>query len=263
MKKKERRSPEEEINIIPLLKAILKKWWLIALAGLLLGGIAFGAARLILKPTYRSGFTAYVNNQQNQSSRESVTASDVNASKQILETYIRIVGSNRVLTAAAKSINMDLPFSQLSKMVSAEAQGETEIIYVYVTAKDPDTAYELADAIAKVSPSHMADIVEGSSMKIIDYPVLKTERTGPNYLKYAIIGFLLGALIIVIKTIIEYFKDDKVRDEQELETRFGIPILGVIPDLMNIGKSSSSYYYSNSYGGYEKASRSEGKNEKK
>lgn len=263
MKKKDQRSLETEINIIPILRALLRKAWLIALAGILLAGVSFGAARIILKPTYRSGFTAYVNNQQNQSSRESLTVSDVNASKQILETYIRIVGSNRVLSAASQSIDMDIPFSQLSKMVSAEAQGETEIIYVYVTAKDPQTAYELADAIAKVSPSHMADIVEGSSMKIIDYPVLKTERTGPNYLKYSILGFALGALIIIIKVIVDYFRDDKVRDEQELDSRFDISILGVIPNLLDDENNPSDYSYSKNYGYYKRTDRGEAKDEKK
>lgn len=51
---------EREIDIIPILKELIKKLWLIALVGLVVGGAFFVGAKVFIKPTYRSGFTAYV-----------------------------------------------------------------------------------------------------------------------------------------------------------------------------------------------------------
>ena len=83
-------------------------------------------------------------------------------------------------------------------------------------------------------------------MKIIDYPVQSKAPFGPNYMKYALYGFLAGALIVIIKLIIDYFRDDRIKSEQEIEEVFGIPILGVIPDITVTSHDRGYYGYQNS-----------------
>lgn len=260
MKKKERTPQEVEIDLLPLLKALLAKVWLMIIVGAILAGLAFGAAKLLIKPTYRSGFTAYVNNQHAQSSKDSLTYSDLTASQQLTQTYSYMLRSNSVLTAAAASINSNLSYGELKKKVMTEIQDETEIISVYVIDEDPEFAYQLATAISKTAPEYMTEFVEGSSMKIIDYPVWSNSRYGPSYMKYAVLAFLVGVLIVIIKTIVEYFKDDKIKSEQDIEERFDIPILGIIPDVFQIENGRPGYY---EYNYSSKKDNRSGKNNEK
>ena len=234
---------ELEINIIPLLKEIVKKIWLIALVGLIVGGGVFVGAKLMIKPTYRSGFTAYVNNKQGKENTDYLTSSDVTASKQLVLTYQKILTSNTILTAAAKSMELDASYNTLQKLVSTEVKDETEIISVFVVDTDPQFAYDYAQAISKTAPQYMAQIVEGSSMKIIDYPEYSEKRFKPSYTRFALIGFLIGALLVVIFVIIRYFMDDTVKNEGEVENKFALPILGVIPDVTKASNEGSDYYY--------------------
>ena len=259
MEQKQKTRSDVELDIIAILKVLLSKLWLIIIVGVLFAGIFFGATKIMINPTYRSGFTAYVNNQHAQLSKDSLTSSDLSAAKQLVETYVNIVRSSRILTAAADSISLDLPYSALQDMVTADVQGETEIISVHVESTDPQVAYDLANAIATVAPQHMSDIVEGSSMKIIDYPVYNTQRYKPNYVKYSMFGFALGVLLTVVILIIRFFTDDTVRNEDEVEQRFGLPILGVLPDNSSAGRGGSGYY-SYEYGyGYGDHRKDEGK----
>lgn len=231
MKGQEKHNSKAEFNIFLLIKAIWKRVWLIVLVGLSVALIAFLLTKLLIAPTYRSGFTAYVNNQQTQTTKDYLTASDVNASKDLVRTYNSIIRSSAVLSSAAKSSDLNYSYSQLRNMVTTEIQGETEIIKVYVVSKDPQVSYDLALAISKNAPGILADIVEGSSMKIIDSPELIKSQYGPNYFKYAVLGFILGALAVLIKCIVDFIRDDRIKSEQDLEERFSIPILGIIPDL--------------------------------
>ena len=80
-------------------------------------------------------------------------------------------------------------------------------------------------------------------MKIIDVPEYNENRFGPSYSRYAIIGFLIGALIVIIFVIIRYFMDDTVKNEGEVENKFALPILGVIPDVTKASNKGSDYYY--------------------
>ena len=243
-----------EIDLVPLFKALLTKLWLMALVGLTAAAIAFGASKALIKPTYRCGFSAYVNNQHAQSTdKNTITNSDLVAAQHLTKTLSYIIRSNTILTASLKSIDSDLSYEAFSSMVTTEIMDETELISVYVVNKDPQTAFDLANAIAKTAPTYMAEIVEGSSMKIVDYPVFSDRRYGPSYIKYSMLGFIAGFLIVLVIFIIRYFKDDSVKADNELEVRFSIPVLGVIPDIENVGKSGS-YYKSNYAYGYAKSS---------
>ena len=257
---------EIEIDIIPILKALLSKLWLMVLVGLVVGAITFGVTKMLIKPTYRCGFSAYVNNQQAQSSDKStLTNQDLVAAQHLTKTFSYIIRSNTILSASLQSIDSDITYDQFSKMVSTEIKDETELISVFVVNEDPQMAYDLANAIAKTAPAYMADIVEGSSMKIVDYPVYSQRIYRPNYMKYAVLGFLFGALVVAVIVIIRLFTDDTVRNEDEIEQRFGLPILGVLPDNASLGGDKDDYYsyqYGYGYGYGEKPKDAEQGKEK-
>lgn len=248
---------KREINIIPILMELLKKVWIIALVGIVCGAAFFLYAKIFVKPTYMCGFTAYVNNQQNQNNKDILTNSDLAASQHLTKTYNYIVKSNSVLEAALKEADSDLSTGALRKMIVTEIQEETEIISVYVVSQSPQEAYKLASALAAVTPTHMANIIEGSSMKIVDYPEYTEQRFKPNYFQYGMVGFLIGCVIAAVIILILYIKDDTVKDESELSDYFSLPILGIIPDA-NLSERDASKYYSNSYS-YEYSSHDKGK----
>lgn len=262
---KRNESQNFEIDFVALLKEIVKKLWLIILVGLIVGGAVYVGAKVFIKPTYRSEFTAYVNNKQGKQTTDYLSVSDVNAAKELVLTYRSILQSNSILTAAAESIGVDLPYESLAKKVSAEVKDETEIISIYVVDTDPQFAYDYAQAIAKTAPTYMAQIVEGSSMKIIDVPEYSEERYKPSYLKFGLIGFLIGALLVIIFIVVRYFMDDTIKNESEIESKFALPILGVIPDITKASNKSSDYYYYEQNNKTERVniSESERKNEEK
>ena len=49
---------KKEIDLVLMAKAIWKKLWLVILAAVLVGGLAFIGTKLFIKPVYRSSFTA-------------------------------------------------------------------------------------------------------------------------------------------------------------------------------------------------------------
>ena len=240
MEEKTQRHDFEEIDLLPLFKKLLSKVWLMILVGAIFAGVTFGATKLLIKPTYRCNFTAYVNNQ---SGKESLSAQDINAGLQLVNTYVNIIRSNTILNAAAESADLDYTYAQLQGMVSAVVQGDTEIVSVYVVNTNPQTAYVLANAIANTAPTYMSQIVEGSSMKVIDYPMYSDKRFKPNYIRYALLGFLAGVLLVIIITIIRYLRDDTVKSDGELEPRYGMPILGIIPDVKSASHGNKNDYY--------------------
>lgn len=233
----------DEINILPVLMVLLRKLWLIVLVAALVGAAVFAGTKFFVTPTYRCSFTAYVNNKSQLSNgQDTLTSSDITAAQQLVRAYSEIIHSRAVLLMAAQRINLDMSASELGDKVSTEVQNETQIITVYVVDRTPEGAYNLAKAIADVSPGQIADIIEGSSMRIIDMPQKPTHIYKPSYIKNTLLGFLVGGFLMAAYIVIRLLVNDKVKDETELETRFSLPVVGVIPDMNSTGKGGSNYY---------------------
>ena len=249
--KKQKKETVEEIDLLPLFKAVVSKWWLIVIFAVVLGMVSYFVTDTFVTPTYRTGFTAYVNNRsgvtangsETTSSSKKLTTSDITASQSLVKTYSKIILSRSVLTEAASKVNLNYTPSQLSRMVSTNTEDETEVIGVYVTAEDPKVAAQLASAIADVAPKMISQIIEGSSMQIIDEPLVPTSIYTPNYSKNTAVGILIGAVIAVAIIVIKELLDDHVKNEDELEDKFAIPVVGVIPDINSAIKQSTKYAY--------------------
>lgn len=230
-----------EIDIIAILQAMLNKLWLIVIFSIVFGSVFFVSTKIFVKPTYRSSFTAYINNKA-QTKSDSLSNSDIMASQELVQTYSKILTSNSVLTMSAEAIDMDVSYSDLSKMVSTYIEDKTEIITVYVESTSPTQAFELAESISAISPKYVSEIVEGSSMKIIDKPEIPNSKYKPSYFQSTLFGALLGMLISMVFIAVKYFTDDRIKNEKLLEPKYSIPVVGVIPDINSLHKSDSNYY---------------------
>ncbi len=241
-----------EIDLIRLGKALWKKKWLIVLCAVLFGCIFYGYTRMFVKPSYRSSFTAYINNKTGVAN-EMLTSSDIIASQELVKTYSEILTSRAVLTSASETLDHQYSYRELKSMVSTEIENSTEIINIHAIASSPQEAYKVAKAVCDISPMYVSKVVEGSSMRIIDEPVIPEYRYKPDYKRSGILGVALGFALACAYIIIRFFIDDKVSDEKEIEERFKIPVVGIIPDMLSASRDKDKYYYS-SYGGYGYAS---------
>ena len=241
---------EVEVNIAPLLSTLLKKLWLIALSSAVMALVFFIGTNILIKPTYKASFTAFVNNQtQIQSQKSNVTTSDLQASRELVQTYARILTSNTVLSAAANSeiINFEITPSQMASCVTTEIENKTQIIKVNVVTTDPQKSYKIAQAIATEAPDKMKIIVQGSSMSTVDEPQVPKNKFGPNYFAATLIGALVGFVLSLAYVLIRYFRDDTIKGEGDLEGRYNLPVVGVIP---NMNENKGFVYYQNYYYGY-------------
>ena len=232
-----------EIDLLRLAWAIWHKLWLIVLVGVLCGGIAFGYTRLFITPLYQTSVMIYVNNTK-QSSTDSVTTSDLSAAQQLVNTYVNILSSDAVLEKVVREGEYDLTAQDIRDMMAASAVNKTEMFRVYIMDADPRLAADLANTIALVAPDEIAKIVEGSSVRIVDYAKVPTQKASPNTMKNTMMGALLGMVVTAgIIVLIDLF-DTRIKSEEDLDELFpDIPILGVIPDLMQVDHSDNTYGY--------------------
>ena len=235
----------EEIDLIELFGALLRRWWVIVLAILIAGSAAFGYTYFVVDPLYKASTLLYVNNSDISvgSTSFSISNADLTAAQKLVDTYVVILKSRTVLNEVIEEAELDYSYSELKEMISASAVNSTEVFEIVVTSKSPSEAERIANTIANILPDKIADIVVGSDVRIVDYAVIPSHRSSPSYTKNTAIGMLVGAVLSAVIVILAYVFDENIRSEDYLtQTYPDIPLLSVIPD-MSVSRQRSGGYY--------------------
>jgi len=245
---------EIEIDLLHLVKVLWQKVWIIILCTVLLGAIVFSYAFFFITPQYQAKALMYVNNSSFSvgSTSFSISSGELSAAKSLLETYMIILKSRPTMEKVLDETGLDYTYGELSRMVSASAVNSTEVFQIVATSSIPQEAELIVDTIVKILPDRIADIVDGSSVRLVEPAILPTQRTSPSYAKYAIFGLVLGFVLSCGAIIINDQLDTTIRDEDYLYQRYNIPVLAVVPDAYETRKGSYSYSHHYSKGATDK-----------
>ena len=235
---------EREIDLLHLIKVLWHKAWIIVVSTILCGAIAFSYSYFLITPQYKARAMMYVNSSSFSvgSTSVSITPSELTAAKSLLDIYVIILGSRTTLEAVIEEAGLDYTYSQLSSMVSAQSVNSTEVFEIVATSSDPAEAKLIVDTIIGILPDRIAEILDGSSARIVDTAVLPTQKASPNNTKNAAIGMMLGLVLSCGAIVVLDLMNDTIRDEDYLTEKYNLPLLAVVPDLHT--RKSNAYYYS-------------------
>ena len=156
----------------------MKRWMTLLIAVILLFSLTACA-----RTGYESSFTIYINNNMSGYNTDTqLTSSDIQASRELLETYKVIILSDRTLERAIQR-EMDLEnqggatttvpwltVEQAREMVSVEIIEGSSVLRITVIGEDSYLVELLAQARADVIPGAVEEIVTGTNVKIVDNP---------------------------------------------------------------------------------------------
>ena len=233
-----------DIDLQGLLRAYLHKWWIILICLVLGAAIAFGITYQFVTPMYQARISIYVNNNKSGEDKEYLSSADLSASQRLVNTYVSIAKSERVLEKISENLNGEYSVSWLNRAISASQLNDTEIFCIYVLHEDPAEAARIANTAADVAPGEIAQIIEGTSAEVVDTAKVPASRYSPSYKRMALLGGALGVFLSVVFLTLHYLSDTRIKDENDLTTLYPLPVLGRIPNF-DIASSASSYGYSN------------------
>lgn len=252
MEAKARNEKNGEIDLLSLARALWRRAWVIVLAMFVCGAAAFSVTYFLITPKYESSVLMYVNNSSISVGSTSVSLSDLSASQTLVDTYIVILKTRLTLNEVIEQAELPYSYEQLRDMISAASVNSTEIFEVKVTSPDPVEAERIANTIAHVLPEKISEIVDGSSVRTVDFAVQPTRKSSPSITKNVALGMILGFALSCGVLILLELLDEHIRDEEDLTAVYDLPVLAVVPDLRG---GESPRYGASRYG---KAGKEEG-----
>ena len=237
----QQRSAGIEIDLQELLLLYLRKWWAIILSAVLAGAIALGCTYVFVTPMYKANVSVYVNNNRESPEDGYVSYNDLSVSLRLVNTYINIITSDRVMEKVSAALNYEYTTDEIVACLSAEQVENTEIFRIFATHSDPQEAARIANAVAQIAPDEISSIIEGSSARVIDLAKVPTAKASPNYGTMTLLGAIAGALIVIVFLTVQKLSDTRIKDEDDLTALFELPVLGRIPDLSQTDELANNY----------------------
>lgn len=226
-----------------LAQALWRRGWVVAIVAILCCALLLGATVFFITPKYEATTMLYVNNTAFSVGSASFSISDsaLTAAQNLVKTYVVILLSRSTMERVIELAAVPYTYEEISDMVTAHSVNGTEIFEVVVTSADPVEAERIANTIAVVLPGQIAGIVDGSSVRVVDYAVVPERPASPSYALMAFLGFAAGLLLGVLILVFAELSNNTVRSEDYLtDTYPKVPLLAVIPDIED--RSKSHYY---------------------
>lgn len=245
-----------EVSVSELFKAILKKWWIVAIALILGAVLMFAYTEYLVVPTYKTTARLGVHTTDDTTT----AVGDANFGYVISRDCADVITGNVVLGNAADKLNAyafpenngmkyrEYSATVLAGMVSAQSYTDSKFFTVSVTSIYPEEARIVAEKVIEAFCEGVSrdDLLAkgGAEGKVVHRPTTPNSPVSPNKTLNVLIGAVIGVLISCAAIVVAHFASNRLQSEEWLITAYGenIPLLAVIPDA-----SSTEYRYDKKY----------------
>lgn len=224
----QRNNEETEIDLVELFWVLWRKLPLMIAVGLFTALLAFGGSKFLMTPTYQSVTKIYILNKQDNSNTN-VTYSDLQAGTQLVKDYSELIKSRFVLEAVIEQLDLPLSYEQLSGKVAVSTPTDTRVISIAVTDSSPVAAMKIANAIRETASTHIRNVMDIEAVNIVETANMPTHKASPSVGKNAMLGGMLGILIVAAIVILSHLMNDTIQTEEDVEKYLGISTLAMIP----------------------------------
>ncbi len=219
----------EEID----LKELLSLFWskktqiiLIILIFMLLGVIyTIG----FVTPKYSSSTTLVLASNNNQTTANTITATDITVNSKLVSTYSEIVKSKNIIRQVISNLGMKLDEDDLRKNVTVSSVKDTELIEITVTNENPSYSAKIANEIAKVFIAKVKEIYNIENIQIVDEAEVETTPSNINHPKDVMIFTFIGVVVACGYVLIANMLDTTIKTAEEVERIFKMPVIATIP----------------------------------
>ena len=214
-----------KIDIGRIFRALLRKWFLMVIAGLVIGGIMF-YWRSSKTQKYAATVSLY-----------SAAYGSVSESAQVamvMQSYASVISSYKIAERAESILGDNtITGSYIRSIIGVSYSDDSPIIYISATDSDGIRAIMIVNAVAEAFIIEAQNLTGSEGVRILDRSTVAYEIS-LGVKKYTVLGILGGIFIMAaLITFAEIFSDRVYRvEDAELDGK--LEIIGIIPNKKGV-----------------------------
>ena len=231
MNEKEQDRKEITIDILQILRILWKFIIPILIITIVAGTAVYVIESVFVKPKYQATALIYVQAKKITDETTTVSTSDLNVAKQLVDTYSIILKTHSVLDDVVEKLGNQVSFEKIKNGLKAASVNSTEIFSISYTDTDPRRATDIINAIAEVAPDAIKDTVKAGVASVVEWAEVPTKPVSPNKLRDAAIAAVAGLVGSGFIFVLVAILDTRIRSVEDLTDNFSFPVLGSIPTI--------------------------------
>ena len=225
----------KQITISELLRIFLAHIKLIILMIILGGGLAYLYVSLLVTPMYSTSSLILV---QNSSSFDSTITNSNGKNESNGRVNMNDITSSVTLANTCATLFTVAPEMRSAigdANVTIQPVQDSYFLRVTATSSDPNTAANIANAVADKAPDVYKDYFDAGKAKPVEYAGVPSAPTSPNKTRYLLIGLAIGLVLgLVISFLLEII-DTTIKPGDDLYKQYDIPVFAEIMDFETEG----------------------------
>lgn len=218
----------EEIDLLELLRAVLKYIRLIIVLCIVFGAGGFLGTKFLIAPTYTASTSIYLTPQINDTG--SLDYNSQMANSKLVNNVVNLMTQNNIMSEVAKDVGLENA-STVKKCITVSNQTDTEIVTVTATTGDPKLSKDIANGTVTTFIKTMQKNLNVRNIEIVDKAKLSYVPSGPSIKKNTMMATLVGSIIGVGYAVLKFLLDNRLRTKEEAETYLGIPVFAEFPEV--------------------------------
>lgn len=248
---------EETISLQEIFGVIKKR--LLLIISFIIGAALIAAivSYFLLTPIYQSSSQFIVNQSKQDAAQEMyIDQSTIRTNVELINTYNVIIKSKAILEDVVEELKLTYSPEQLAEKINVSSEENSQVVTITVKDPNPHRATEIANMTVSVFQDKIPEIMNVDNVNILSEAetALDPKPVEPRPTLNIAIAIVLGAMVGVgIAFLLEYL-DTKVRSENDITEKIGIPVLGVIAHInaeeLRLAKSTLTRRAQSQEGGY-------------
>lgn len=218
----------EEIDLLELLRAVLKYIRLIIVLCIVFGAGGFLGTKFLIAPTYIASTSIYLTPQINDTG--SLDYNSQMANSKLVNNVVNLMTQNNIMSEVAKDVGLENA-STVKKCITVSNQTDTEIVTVTATTGDPKLSKDIANGTVNTFIKTMQKNLNVRNIEIVDKAKLSYVPSGPSIKKNTMMAILVGGVIGVGYAVLKFLLDNRLRTKEEAEKYLGIPVFAEFPEV--------------------------------
>ena len=182
-----------------------------------------------VSPTYSATTQMLVNHRSEENN--SIQLEDINTNVQMINTYMDIIKGPVILEEVKKNMESDYSVGQLASMIAINANTNSQVFSLTITATNPTEASDIANEIAATFQMNIGEIMNVENVTVISKANPNFNPVTPNTPLNLLLGLLEGIMLGIGTSFIVTFMDTTLKNSQFVSQKIGWVDLGNISEI--------------------------------
>lgn len=216
---------EDYVELLEVAQLLFIKAWKIILC-FIIGAILAGSyTKVCITPQYSAKSVIYV-----LTKTTTVTSiADIQLSSKLTTDFQTLIKTRPSLETVIDNLGLDLTYDQLAGKIVINNPADTRFLEITVTDADPELARDIANELADVAIDRISYIMNTDKPKLVEGAIIPKRPSSPDLMRNALFGAVVGAILMVIWILIQYFMDDTLKTEDDVRKYLNLNVLAAIP----------------------------------